>query len=151
MFPALTVSLAYDTATTYRTFSDGVLNGQKIPLLGRVNNNILSIPCFAAQRVNSASVSMTTQTDLANVRTLVHDASGAEVESFFGCILDVNQSAPAVFPLNPSGDGPFGGTLQSVLSLVRNAHQCLVAEIAFDPDVINAGSTPASSTSRDSE
>jgi hypothetical protein len=145
MFPALTVSLAYVPATTYRTFSDGVLNGQKIPLLGRVNNNILSIPCFAAQRVNSASVSMTTQTDPANVRTLVHDASGAEVESFFGCILDVNQSAQAVFPLNPSSDGPFGGTLQSVLSLVRNAHQCLVAEIAFDPDVISAGSTPASS------
>jgi hypothetical protein len=145
MFPALTVSLAYDPATTYRTFSDGILNGQKIPLLGRVNNNILSIPCFAAQRVNSASVSMTSQTDPANVRTLVHDPSGVEVESFFGCILDVNQSAQAVFPLNPSSDGPFGGTLQSVLSLVRNAHQCLVAEIAFDPDVIGAGSTPGSS------
>jgi hypothetical protein len=145
MFPALTVSLAYDTATTYRTFSDGVLNGQKIPLLGRVNNNILSIPCFAAQRVNSASVSMTTQTDPANVRTLVHDASGAEVESFFACILDVNQPSQAVFPLNPSSDGPFAGTLQSVLALVRNAHQCLVAEIAFDPDVIGAGSTPGSS------
>jgi hypothetical protein len=145
MFPALTVSLAYDPATTYRTFSDGVLNGQKIPLLGRVNNNILSIPCFAAPRVDSAAVSMTTQTDTANVRTLVHEPSGAEVESFFACILDVNQSAQAVFPLNPSTDGPFGGSLQSVLSLVRNAHQCLVAEIAFDPDVIGAGSTPASS------
>ena len=44
---------------------------------------------------------MTTQTDPANVRTLVHDASGAEVESFFGCILDVNQSAQTVFPLQP--------------------------------------------------
>ena len=88
---------------------------------------------------------MTTQTDPANVRTLVHDATGAEVESFFGCILDVNQSAQAVFPLNPSSDGPFGGTLQSVLSLVRNAHQCLVAEIAFDPDAIAAGATPSTS------
>jgi hypothetical protein len=145
LFPALTVSLAYDQATTYRQFSDGVLNGQKIPLLGRVNNNILSIPCFAAERVNSASVSMTTQTDPANVRTLVHDPTGAEVESFFGCILDVNQSAQAVFPLNPSSDGPFGGTLQSVLSLVRNAHQCLVAEIAFDPDAIPGGATPETS------
>ena len=54
LFPALTVSLAYDQGTTYRQFSDGVLNGQKIPLLGRVNNNILSIPCFATERVNSA-------------------------------------------------------------------------------------------------
>src|SRR4029077_19692943 len=50
-----------------------------------------------------------------------------------------------VFPLNPSSDGPFGGPLQSVLSLVRNAHQCLAAEIAFDPDVISAGSTPGNS------
>jgi hypothetical protein len=145
LFPALTVSLAYDQATTYRRFSDGVLNGQTIPLLGRVNNNILSIPCFAAERVDSASVSMTTQTDAANVRTLLHDASGAEVEAFFGCILDVNQPSQALFPLHPSNDGPFTGSLQSVLSLVRNAHQCLVAEIAFDPDVIAAGATPATS------
>jgi hypothetical protein len=145
LFPALTVSLAYDQATTYRQSSDGVLNGQKIPLLGRINNNILSIPCFAAQRVNSGAVSMTTQADPANVRTLVHDATGIEVESFFGCILDVNQSAQAVFPLNPASDGPFGGALQSVLSLVRNAHQCLVAEIAFDPDAIPAGASPSTS------
>jgi hypothetical protein len=88
---------------------------------------------------------MTTQTDPANVRTLVHDASGVEVEAFFGCVLDTNQPSQAVFPLNPSNDGPFGGSLQSVLSLVRNAHQCLVAEIAFDPDVVGAGSTPATS------
>ena len=145
LFPALTVSLAYDQATTYRQFSDGVLNGQKIPLLGRVNNNILSIPCFAAERVDSSAVSMATQTDPANVRTLLHDATGAEVESFFGCILDVNQSTQSVFPLNPSSDGPFGGGLRSVLSLVRNAHQCLVAEIAFDPDAIPGGATPSTS------
>jgi hypothetical protein len=145
LFPALTVSLAFDQGTTYRTFSDGVLNGQKIPLLGLQNNNILSIPCFAAERVNSASASMTTQTDPANVRNLVHDPSGAEVDTYFGCILDVNQPSQGVFPLNPSSDGPFGGTLQSVLSLVRNAHQCLVAEIAFDPDAIVAGATPATS------
>lgn len=145
LFPALTVSLAYDQATTYRRFSDGVLNGQAISRLGRFNNNILSIPCFAAERIDSASVSMDTQTDPANVRTLVHDASGAEVEAFFGCILDVNQPARTVFPLNPSSDGPFGGNLQSVLSLVRNAHQCLVAEIAFDPDEIPAGASPSTS------
>ena len=145
LLPALTVSLAFDPTTTCRTFSDGVLGGHKVPLLGRVNNNILSIPCFAAERVASASASMNTQTDPANVRTLVHNPSGAEVDSYFGCILDVNQSAQAVFPLHPSNDGPFGGSLQSVLSLVRNAHQCLTAEITFDPDPITTGSTPASS------
>ena len=145
LFPALTVSLACDPATTYRRFSDGVLNGHAVPLLGRVNNNILSIPCFAAERIDSASANMTTQTDAANVRTLVHDASGVEVEAFFGCILDINQPLQAVFPLNPSSDGPFGGALRSVLSLVRNSHQCLVAEIAFDPDAIAGGASPSTS------
>ena len=145
LFPALTVSLAYDQGTTYRQFSDGVLNGKKIPRLGRVNNNILSIPCFAKERVDSGSVSMDTQDDPANVRTLVHDASGVEVEAFFGCILDINQPSQGVFPLNPSSDGPFGGTLRSVLSLVRNAHQCLVAEVAFDPDAIPGGASPSTS------
>lgn len=145
LFPALTVSLAFDQSTTYRRFSDGALNGTTVPLLGRVNNNILSIPCFAEQRVDASSVSMTTQTDPSNVRDIVHDATGAEVEAFFGCILDVNQPSQAAFPLNPSSDGPFTGSLQSVLALTRNAHQCLVAEIAFDPDTIVAGQTPASS------
>ena len=32
-----------------------------------------------------------------------------------------------------------------MLSLVRNAHQCLVAEIAFDPDAIAGGATPSTS------
>lgn len=145
LFPALAVSLAYDPTTTYRTYSDGALNGQKIPRLGRVNNNILSIPCFAAPRINSASASMDTQTDPANERDIPPDATGAEREAFFGCILDVNQPGQAVFPLNPSTDGPYSGTLLAVLELTRNAHQCLVAEIAFDPDLIQNGQSPASS------
>jgi hypothetical protein len=145
LFPALTVSLAYDQGTTYRRFTHGVLNDEVISLLGQVNSNILSIPCFAAQRIDSASASMTTQTDPANVRTLLGDPTGAEIEAFFGCILDVNQPTQTVFPLHPTGDGPFGGSLQSILSLVRNAHQCLVAEIAFDPDVIPGGATPSTS------
>ncbi len=145
LFPALAVSLAFDPATTYRRFSDGTLNGQASPLLGLASNNILSIPCFANERIDTSSASMNTQTDPANVRTLIHDATGAEVESFFGCIVDVNQPGQTVFPLNPTGDGPFGGSLQSVLSLTRNAHQCLVAEIAFDPDVIQNGQTPSTS------
>ena len=32
-----------------------------------------------------------------------------------------------------------------MLALTRNAHQCLVAEIAFDPDVIVAGQSPSTS------
>src|SRR4029077_7054582 len=32
-----------------------------------------------------------------------------------------------------------------VQSLIRNAHQCLIAEVAFDPDPISAGASPGSS------
>ncbi len=138
--PALTVSTAYDPTTTYRTYSDGVQYGQKIALLGTQNANILTIPCFASPRV-SPGASMTTQTDAPNVQPILHDASGAEVVHYFGCWLDINQGAQKWFPLNPTGDGPFGGTLKSVLELVRNAHQCLLSEIAFDPDPIPT--TPA--------
>lgn len=146
LFPALTVSLAYDTATTYRQYSDGLPNGQKIGLLGLQNNNILSIPCFAEQRVTPGTTAMTAQADPANVRDILHDPSGAEVVAYFGCLLDINQASEARFPLHPTTDGPYTGTLQSVLSLVRNEHQCLVAELAFDPaPAIDPGDGPSTS------
>ena len=42
-------------------------------------------------------------------------------------------------------DGPFVnmGTLHSIQQLVRSQHQCLIAEIAFDPDVIPPGADPS--------
>lgn len=144
LFPALTVSLAYDPATTYRTYSDGVQYGQKIALLGTQNNNILTIPCFATARVSPGS-SMTTQTDAPNVQTIVHNTTGVEIDRYFGCWLDINQPGQAHFPLNPTNDGPYGGSLKSILELVRNQHQCLVSEIAFDPEAIPAGATPGTS------
>jgi len=50
------------------------------------------------------------------------------------------------FALNPTDDGPFNPPLQSVLSLVRNQHQCLISEIAFDSgDPIPTGVTPFTS------
>jgi hypothetical protein len=142
--PALTVSLAYDPATTYRTYSDGVQYGQKIARLGTQNNNILTIPCFASARVTPGA-SMDSQPDPTNVQTLVHNTTGAEIDRYFGCWLDINQPGQTHFPLNPTNDGPFSGSLKSVLELIRNQHQCLVAEIAFDPEPISAGATPGTS------
>jgi len=139
--PALTVSTAYDPSTTYRTYSDGVQYGHKIALLGTQNNNILTIPCFATTR-GAPSANMDAQLDMPNVQqTIAHNTTGAEIVRYFGCWLDINQPDDKWFPLNPSSDGPFGGTLKSVLELVRNQHQCLIAEIAFDPDPIPT--TPA--------
>lgn len=149
LFPALTVSLDYDPTTTYRSWSDGVQYGQAIPLLGTQNNNILSIPCFAELRVDATTTSMTAQTDSANAQPITHNASGAEVDVYFGCWLDMNQPSQTWFPLNPPTDGPFTGTLQSVLQLVRNAHQCLVAEVSFDPDPIPTAPTRATPSTSD--
>lgn len=141
--PALTVSTAFDPNSTYRTFSDGVQFGRKIPRLGRVNNNILTIPFFAQSRVTPGA-SMDTQFDTANVMTIPHDASGNEVVRYFGCWLDTNQPGTPEFPLNPTDEGPYGGAI-SILELVRNQHQCLLAEISYDLEIIPTGATPSTS------
>lgn len=143
LFPVSTTSTDFNATTTYRRTTQG---GTTIPLLGlNASGDIVSIPCFAEPRVNSASVPMTAQKDPANVRTIVHDAGGNEVAAYFGCWLDINQTQPQ-FPTKPSpSDGPWGSGRQSIQQHVRNAHQCLVAEIAFDPDPIAVGSSPGGS------
>jgi len=89
---------------------------------------------------------MKIQTDPANVQTITHDAFGAEVDAFFGCWLDINQPSQSRFPIQPSPpDGPFGSGTRTIQDLIRGLHQCLVAEIAFDPDPIPDGVSPAAS------
>lgn len=141
LFPVATTSLEYDQGTTYRRHTSG---GTVVPLLGIKNNEIASIPCFAAPRVDSAAASMTTQTDPANVLTMPPNASGAEVVRYFGCWLDINQTQPQ-FPVQPMGDGPYTFGRQCIQDLIRNEHQCLVSEIAFTPAPAQNGSTPSQS------
>jgi hypothetical protein len=143
LFPAATTSTAYDQTTTYRRGSHG---GITIPLLGiSAKGELVTIPCFAEARIDSASSSLTTQADPANVQTIKHNAGGAEVAAYFGCWLDINQTQPQ-FPLQPSPpDGPWASGRRTIQELIRNVHQCLVAEIAFDPDPIPAAASPASS------
>jgi hypothetical protein len=147
LFQAQSTNAVFDVNTTYRHFSDGVPNGHTIPLLGIKGGEYVTIPCFASPRVNTASASMATQTDPPNVQTIAHDPTGAEVQAFYGCWLDINQPAQGVLPAAVPGanvDGPFSGSLLSVQqAIVRSPHQCLVAEIAFDPDVIPAGVDPS--------
>jgi murein tripeptide amidase MpaA len=147
LFQAQSTNAVFDPDTTYRRFSDGVPGGHTIPLLGVKGGEYVTMPCFATARVNTASVSMAMQIDAANVQTIVHDAGGAEVHAFYGCWLDINQPGQGVLPASvPSTnqDGPFSGSLLSVQqAIVRSPHQCLVAEIAFDPDAIPAGVDPS--------
>jgi hypothetical protein len=116
-----------------------------IPLLGKIGGDIGSIPYFAQERINSASDNMNNQLDNTNKLTVNHVAN-QEAVAYFGCWLDFNQTEDQ-FPLHPTGDGNFSGR-QSILQLVRGIHQCLVAEVRFQPgaiDPITLGATPGSS------
>lgn len=142
LFPAMTTSTDFQPATTYKT---GGQPGTMIPLLGIVAGETTTIPFFAAKR-GAAGLSLNLQQDPKNIDTLKASAGGHETYSYFGCWLDINQPGDKRFPINPSSpSGPFTGPdpLQSIADLIRGTHQCLVAEINFDPDPIPAGSTTA--------
>jgi len=141
--PALSVSVDYDLTTTYKRSPGLNPDGQPIPVLGVQGANLVTIPFFAEDRKDTTVFSMDQQTDPANVQTVPHDSTGNEVERYFGCWLDINQPGDLRFPLNPAGDGPFSGTLNSIFQLVRNQHQCLLTEIAFDPEPITGHPSPA--------
>jgi hypothetical protein len=144
-FQAATTSTDFQPGSTYATGGSG---GTKIPLLGIVNGEVVTIPFFAAARVaDPTTQSLNTQADPLNVADVPPDSSGAEVEWYFGCWLDINQTAPVV-PINTtSAAGPFAASdLRSIQQAVMRApHQCLVAEINFDGQPVSTGATPASS------
>ncbi len=142
LFPVSTTSLNYDQDTTYRR---GGSTGVVIPLLGIRGGEVVGIPCFAELRVNSETTDMNYQTDPANVQNILHGDDGAERHTYFGCWLDINQLQDQ-FPLEPSPlDGPFTGDRNTIQELTRGQHQCLVSEIAFDPNPIPDDSTPSAS------
>jgi kumamolisin len=143
--PAQSVSVDYDLNTTYRRSPTFNPDGQPIPILGVQNGNLVTIPFFAETRVDTSIASMETQRDPANVQAISHDARGAEIDTYFGCWLDINQPDQKLYPLNPVGDGPYRDSPLSILELVRNQHQCLLAEIVFDPDPIPRHPSPADS------
>ncbi len=142
LFPWATTSVAYDQTTGYRRHEVG---GDIIPLPGIDNGRLTSIPCFSSPRINSAAVSLTSQTDAPNVQTIPADSNGSEVVRYYGCWLDINQTQPQ-FPIYPSPvDGPYTSDRISIQDHIRNEHQCIVSEIAFNPAPIPNGSTPSTS------
>jgi hypothetical protein len=144
LFPAMTTSADFQPDTTYKT---GGQPGTKIPLLGIVGGELVTIPFFAEPR-NPAATPLNLQTDTKNIDTLKIDAGGHETFSYYGCWLDINQPGDKRFPIQPASPiGPFTGPapLQSIADLIRGTHQCLVAEINFDLDPIQPGATTANS------
>jgi hypothetical protein len=155
LFNAQTTASDYNTNTTYRFHSDGVFNGVTVPLLGVQNDQngqpeYVTIPCFAVPRVNlSGPADMKNQPeDTPNAYT-IDVVPGAEVDSFFGCWLDINRPEQKFLAQSPPAgnfDGPFGGTLFSLNEVITRApHQCLIAEIRFDDTPVPSGATSATS------
>jgi len=133
LFQASTTSTDFQPSTTYLT---GGMDSTRVPLLGVVNGEVVSIPCFAATRVDPTNPNgLNAQLDPLNVGPLGNpippDGSGAEVQVYFGCWLDINQNVPQLPATPTSGAGPFTPTL-SIQQVIRNKHQCLVAEINLD-------------------
>jgi hypothetical protein len=150
LWPAQQTNAAYDQHTTYRRGMNP--EGETIPLLGVNGDEIVSIPFFAEPRVGSGQT-LTAQRDTHNRHpTIAHDPSGAEVDTYFGCWLDINQPNDLHFPqriLGVSPDGPFNtvSPLFPVQQLVRSNHCCLIAEIEIDgqPQLISSQADPSTS------
>jgi hypothetical protein len=151
LFNAQTTASSFNP-TIYKTFTDGIPYGHKIPQLGIQNGEYRTIPCFATPRVNLTdhSKSMDKQFDSPNVRNLV-TIPGVETDYFFGCWLDVNQPYQRFLPslppsVNPN-NGPWNGVpLHSLHEAFFSApHQCLIAEINFDEIPIPLGANSGTS------
>jgi hypothetical protein len=158
LFRAQTTNAMYDypPGNRYRREPNNP-DHQPIPLAGIQGSEYITLPFFALPRVDTKTKSMTKQTDshkvmgvtLGNVQTIDAHANGSEVDTFFGCWLDINQPSQQVLPAQKDAvhpDGPFQSMSNPPLSIqqaiLTNLHQCLVAEIAFDPVVIPPGKDP---------
>jgi hypothetical protein len=116
----------------------------------------VTVPCFATPRVNIdpatnayVPVSMTTQPEDTPNAQQIDVNPGTEVDTFFGCWLDLNQPQQSFLPATPPAgnpDGPFSGGLQSLNAVITHAaHQCLIAEIRYDDTPIPPGATTGDS------
>lgn len=148
MFQASTTSTEYQPSTTYLT---GGMGGTKIPLLGVVAGEVVTIPFFAQGRIDATNANgLNAQTDPLNVGPLGSaippDGTGAEVQVYFGCWLDINQNVPSLPAAPASAAGPFV-PVHSIQQAIKGKHQCLVAEIHIDPPEpqIATGISPATS------
>ena len=146
MFNSVGTAIEYDTATTYARHETAA---GAIPLLGRQGATLISIPFFGSPRVTPGG-DMTTQPDPVNVHTL-EPAGTSEFQWHYGAYLDINRPSEPHFPATGTSNGPFASGAQSVMSLLADLHQCLVAEIYFKspdpmaPPIIFDRATPGSS------
>lgn len=159
LFQAQTTSGAFDfpPGAQYRRAASNP-DGQPIPLAGVQGDEYVTLPFFALSRVDTTLKKMDQQTDsrmlsgevVGNIQHITAKADGSEVDTFFGCWLDINQLSPNVIPAKRDAahpDGPFQSVSNPPLTiqqaLLKNLHQCLIAEVAFDPVAIPLGKDPS--------
>lgn len=160
-FQAQTTVTTFSPNTTYRSTPIGTPDvSPRVPLLGVETDSMgqeefVTIPFFAVDRVNLAGpADLTTQPpDAPNVQT-ISPITGMEVDTYYGCWLDMNQPTPLFPQFAQPGDfdnrtgyfntGTF--TINSInASFNRAPHQCLIAEIAFDDIPIPPNADPSTS------
>lgn len=150
MFNVAATGLDFDPDRSYRRTAVGP---GTVPLLGTAGGEIVSIPFFASERVETrqgrpGATSMASQTldSTYEIRDIGPNPAGSEVTVFFGCWLDINQTRKRI-PLNPGGsDGPWPeAPCRSIQELIRGRHVCAVAEVFFEPDLTQNGETPSTS------
>lgn len=148
LFRYTATNLIFDSSLGYRTHDDGA--GKKIPKLGfsaaAPGGDVTSIPFFAAPRL-AYTQPMTNQADGPNVQSFPAGPTTERV-LYFGAYLDINQTGARLpdsyIAANP--DGGFAvGDVQSIRSLMLDAHQCMVVEVNYDGDPTVVGDTPAGS------
>jgi len=141
-------SLRFEPTTGYRAFDDGA--DRIVPLLGfestAAGAPLRSIPFFAEARVDPETVSMQSQVDPLNV----HDFPAGPTDErvwYFGAWLDFNvASARLPGTAQPAADGPFPlAALTPLSTLMRDFHQCMVAEIRYEGDPTEPAASPAAS------
>lgn len=139
-FQAQSTDTTYDQSTTYRRLTNHETPPQPIPVLGVKASEFVTIPFFAASRIDTTTPTgqdMSWQADDPNIQTIPHDPTGAEVDAYFGCWLDLNQQVKVIPTKFQQGnlDGPWNPNLLGPIqqAIIRAPHQCLVAELALDP------------------
>ena len=161
-FQAQTTASTFDKLTTYRSTPIGTpdvsprvaLLGHQVDAMGQ--DEFVTIPFFAVGRVNfSGPTDLANQPpDTPNVQT-ISPITGTEVDTYYGCWLDINQQTPLFPQFAKPGDydnttGYFNTApkfaIQSInAAFTRAPHQCLIAEIAFDDVPIPANADTSTS------
>ena len=155
-FKTMVSSLDYDhTSGPTGNYRRSGNTAGSVPLLGIQTNEIASIPFFAKARVDTATTSMTAQTEDPINTQISFQGNATDEVAYCGVWLDINDINNQRFPQAPTSDpggidGPYQGTRLTIQQLVTGLHYCLVAEVFFWPpgtttDPIPASSTPASS------